>query len=86
MQGLGNGFGNRWMPLLITSALFGAMHLLNPEIKAFGLGLMMTYYITFGLFLGIISLMDNSLDLALGIHAATNIFGAAIVTFDGSAL
>jgi hypothetical protein len=46
----------------------------------------MTYYIGVGLFLGIITLLDNSLELALGIHAATNIYGALFVTFKGSAL
>ncbi len=75
-----------WIPLLITSLIFGGMHLMNPEVGKFGFGIMMTYYIGTGLFLGIITLMDDSLELALGVHAATNIFGAVFVTFNSSAL
>ena len=86
MQGLGLATNSRLIALVITSIGFGAMHLANPEIKEFGLMLMMPYYIGMGLFLGILTLMDDSLELALGIHAANNIFGATFVTFTGSAL
>ena len=86
MQAFGQIAGTRWFPLMLTSVLFGVMHLANPEVAKFGTGLMMSYYIGIGLMLGIITLMDNSLELALGVHAATNIFGAIFVTFDGSAL
>ncbi len=86
MQGLSLVSKYRWVPLLATSVGFGAMHLMNPEVKAFGLGISMTYYIGVGLFLGILTLMDDGLELALGVHAATNIFGALFVTFDDSAI
>jgi len=86
MQGLGLAFNSRLVALVLTSVAFGAMHLANPEIQEFGLWLMMPYYVGMGLFLGILTLMDDSLELALGIHAANNIFGAAFVTFTGSAL
>ncbi len=86
MQGLSLISKYRWIPLLITSIGFGAMHFMNPEVEAFGFGVSMTYYIGVGLFLGILTLMDNSLELALGVHAATNIYGALFVTFDDSAV
>lgn len=86
MQAFGYWFGNRLLPLLITSLIFGLMHGMNPEVSKFGFGTMMTYYIGTGLFLGIITLMDDSLELALGVHAATNIYASTIVTFEGSAL
>ena len=86
LQGLGLATNSRLVALVITSVLFGGMHLFNPEIQEFGLLLMMPYYIGMGLFLGILTLMDESLELALGIHAANNIFGAVFVTFAGSAL
>jgi hypothetical protein len=76
----------RWIPLVVTSAAFGLMHFMNPEVQAFGKGLTMAYYVGVGLFLGMLTLMDDSLELALGVHAATNIFGALFVTFDESAL
>lgn len=86
MQGISRWSIYRWIPLFITSAIFGLMHIMNPEVNEFGTGIMMTYYMGVGLFLGIITLMDDSLELALGVHAATNIYGALFVTFDSSAL
>lgn len=86
MQGISLGSSTRLAPLIITSVAFGIMHIMNPEVSEFGLRLMMTYYIGVGLFLGILTLMDDSLELALGIHAATNIYGATMVTFDSSAI
>jgi len=86
MQGISLIAPFRWIPLVLTSAAFGLMHWMNPEVQAFGAGLTMVYYIGVGLFLGIVTLMDDSLELALGVHAATNIFGAMFVTFDDAAL
>jgi len=86
LQGLGLATNSRLFALAVTSIGFGAMHLMNPEIKEFGLGIMMPYYIGMGAFLGILTLMDEGLELALGIHAANNMFGATFVTFTGSAL
>ncbi|MBT8280373.1 MAG: CPBP family intramembrane metalloprotease [Muriicola sp.] len=84
MQGIGLLVKNRWFPLLFTSLLFGLMHLGNPEVDTLGPGVMI-FYIGTGLFLGIITLMDEGLELALGFHAANNLFGALLVTSDWSA-
>ncbi len=84
MQGLGLMSGNRWMPLLVTSLLFGLMHLGNPEVEKLGVGILI-YYIGTGLFLGIITLMDEGLELALGFHAANNLVTALLVTADWTA-
>ncbi len=86
MQGISLIAPYRWIPLALTSLAFGLMHWMNPEVQAFGAGLTMIYYVGVGLFLGIITLMDDGLDLAIGVHAATNIFGAVFVTFDDAAL
>lgn len=86
MQGLSLISPYRWIPLVITSFAFGLLHFMNPEVAAFGKGITMVYYVGVGFFLGFVTLMDDSLELALGIHAATNIFGALFVTFDESAL
>ncbi len=84
MQGIGLLVKNRWFPLLVTSLLFGLMHLGNPEVGTLGPGIMI-FYIGTGLFLGIITLMDEGLELALGFHAANNLFGALLVTADWTA-
>ena len=79
MQGFGVLFKNRLMPLLITSILFGLLHIWNPEIDKLGIHLIW-YYIGTGLFLGVITLMDEGLELALGFHAANNLVTALLVT------
>jgi len=84
MQGIGLMAKNRWVPLVITSLLFGLMHLGNPEVDKLGYGIMV-YYIGTGFFFGIITLMDEGLELALGFHAANNLITALLVTADWTA-
>lgn len=84
MQGIAAYTKNRWMPLLVTSVVFGCMHLLNPEVEKLGY-IVMVSYIGTGLFLGIITLMDDGLELAIGFHVANNLFTALLVTADWTA-
>jgi len=85
MQGFGFLARNRWVPLIMTSVIFGLMHLSNPEVGKMGPTIMI-YYIGTGFFLGIITLMDDGMELSLGFHAANNIVTALLVTSDWSAL
>lgn len=85
MQGMGVITKNKWVPLLTTSVVFGLLHIANPEVKQLGY-IVMVYYIGTGLFLGIATLMDEGLELALGFHAANNLFTALLVTADWTAL
>lgn len=71
-------------PLILTSLVFGLLHLSNPEVDKLG-PVIMVYYIGTGLFLGIITLMDDGLELAIGFHAANNLFTALLVTADWTA-
>ncbi len=84
MQGFGILSGNRWFPLMMTSLIFGLMHIANPEVSKMGY-IIMVYYIGTGLFLGILTLMDEGIELSLGFHAANNLIGALLVTADWSA-
>ncbi len=77
---------HRWIAVVLTSVVFGLLHIANPEVAAFGITKMMLYYIGFGLWLGIITILDDRLELALGVHAATNVYGATVVTFNESAI
>jgi membrane protease YdiL (CAAX protease family) len=81
MQGFFELSGNKWFPLLMTSVIFGLMHLSNPEVAKLG-PLILVYYIGTGLFLGMITIMDKGMELALGFHAANNLIGALLVTTD----
>lgn len=84
MQGFGILAGNKWFPLLMTSVIFGMLHIFNPEIEKLGY-ILLVYYIGTGLFLGIMTLMDEGTELALGFHAANNLFTALLVTSDWTA-
>ena len=86
IQGLGMFFKNGIVPLIITSVLFGLMHGSNPEAKAHGLLIMMPYYILFGAFLGVITLLDEGAELAMGIHCANNLFSSLLITSKNSVL
>lgn len=84
MQGLGVITNSRLIPFLTSSILFGLMHIANPEVGKLGM-VIMIYYIGTGFFLGILTLMDDGLELALGFHAANNLVGALLVTADWTA-
>jgi len=84
MQGLGVVTNSRLIPFLTSSILFGLMHIANPEVGRMGM-IIMIYYIGTGFFLGILTLMDEGLELALGFHAANNLIGALLVTADWTA-
>ena len=86
MQGFAVLFRNRWLPILLTSILFGLMHSLNPEVKDFGFLIMMPQYILFGLIFGIITIIDDGIEAAMGAHTANNIFLCIMVTNESSAL
>ena len=86
MQGFAVLFRNRWFPLVITSVLFGLMHAFNPEVEEFGFFIMMPQYILFGLIFGIVTILDDGIEAAIGAHAANNIFLCIMVTHESSAL
>ena len=45
----------------------------------------MVFYVGTGLFLGILTLMDKGLELAIGFHAANNLMAALLVTAEWTA-
>ena len=84
-QGLGNLTKNRWAVLIIPSLIFALLHVANPEVKEFGFFIMMANYLSMGLILGLVSILDDGIEVAMGIHAANNIFASLFVTHASSA-
>jgi uncharacterized protein len=78
--------GRMFFPLLMTSLLFALMHAWNPEIKEYGFFTMMPQYLIFGLLFGIITILDDGLEIAAGAHTANNIFLSIMVTNASSTL
>ena len=77
---------NRWLPIVVTSLLFGLMHALNPEAKEYGFFIMMPQYIFFGLVFAVLTMMDDGVELAIGAHTANNAFLSVFITNKDSAL
>ena len=84
MQGIGVWFKNAAVPFLFTSIVFGLMHGFNPEVEKLGY-IILVYYIATGFLFGIVTLMDEGSELALGMHAANNIVASIFVTVNWSA-
>lgn len=86
LQGLSQVFKNGIIPLIITSSLFGLAHMSNPEVRAYGWPIMLAYFICFALFMGAITLLDEGLELAFGIHFANNIISSVLVNEPNSVI
>ena len=86
MQGFAAILRNRWFPLIMTSVLFGLLHSFNPEVRKLGFFPMMPYYISFGLILGVITILDDGIETAMGVHTASNCFTCIMVTNEASVL
>jgi hypothetical protein len=86
MQGFSLMVKNRFFPLIMSSILFGLMHILNPEVKEFGFWTMMPQYILLGLIFGMITILDDGIEAAMGAHTANNVFLCIMVTNKSSAL
>ena len=85
MQQIGILAKNRWVPFIVTSVVFGVFHSANPEVAEMGYGVMV-FYIGTGFLLGIMTLMDEGLELSLGFHLGNNLMAALLITSDYSAL
>lgn len=79
LQGFGKMYKKGWISILVTAILFGLLHGANPEVEKLGYGVLV-YYLVTGLFLGILTVMDDGLELAMGYHAVNNIFATILLT------
>ncbi len=85
-QGVGAWTRIRIWVVLVPAFLFGMMHIMNPEIKEYGFWLTMPQYILMGLAFGLVTVLDDGIEVSMGAHAANNIFLSVFVTFKGSVL
>ena len=79
-QGFGLLTKSRLFALVLPALLFGAMHLGNPEVVEHGVAKMFPLYFLMGLTFGIMTLMNDGTELAMGYHAANNIMISLIMT------
>lgn len=85
-QAIGAWTKSRWLVMIIPAILFGLMHIANPEIKEYGFWAVMPQYVMFGLVFGLITVLDDGIEVSMGLHAANNIFASLMITSKASAL
>ncbi|QQZ27526.1 CPBP family intramembrane metalloprotease [Thiothrix subterranea] len=84
MQGIGQLLrGNAWVAVLVSSLLFMFAHFENPEMNADPILSPLTYFLA-GLFPALLVIKDESLELAIGIHSANNLFFGLFANYDNS--
>jgi len=86
IQGLGLVTRHPLAIAVLSSLVFTAPHLLNPEVHEHGAAIMAANYFAMGMMLATVSLRDGRLELAIGLHAANNVFLALVANYEGSAL
>lgn len=84
LQGIKMRTRKNSIAVLISGLMFGAIHIGNPEVAKIGYHII-AYYMLVGVFLSLISMYDNGIELALGYHAANNIFAVLLITSDWQA-
>ncbi|WP_289053444.1 CPBP family intramembrane glutamic endopeptidase [Carboxylicivirga marina] len=77
---------NRLAVIIIPTILFALLHAFNPEVDKHGFWMMMPFYAIVGLSYAIISVLDDGIEIAIGLHAANNVFSSVFVTTEDSAL
>ena len=85
LQWMGLRLKNKWLLSLLNGILFFLPHAINPEMATNSLLIGLGYFAT-GFFLAFITLQDNGIELALGLHAANNLFAALFANYEVTAL
>lgn len=85
LQGLGLLIRQPVGLAIAVSLPFALIHFSNPEMERGALWIGLTYF-ALAMFLALITLRDDRLELALGVHAANNLFIVLLVNTPDSAL
>jgi len=75
MQGFSLISKKPWLPLLITSLLFGIAHFFNGANLASNLSILTSAFVV-GMMLGILTLAAEGIEYAMGVHIANNLYVA----------
>ncbi len=87
VQGASLIWSNRVFLAIVPAVIFTVPHLLNPEAIAGGwLTIFVTYFLVPGLVWTVVSLVDGTTELAIGVHFANNIGGILLINITGSAV
>jgi len=85
-QGVAAWTKRRLLVIVIPSLFFALMHGLNPEVGEFGFWSVMPMYFMFGVVFAVVATLDDGIELAIGLHAANNVFSSIFITTKSSVL
>jgi uncharacterized protein len=78
LQALGLATRRRWLLIAVSAVEFAIPHVFNVALGGhWATGSL--YYLTMGAFFALVTLRDGRLELAIGVHAANNLFVALLV-------
>jgi uncharacterized protein len=85
VQGASIVWTNRVFLAIVSAVIFTLPHLLNPEAIAGGwLTIFFSYFLVPGLVWTVVSLVDGTTELAIGVHFANNIGGILLINATGT--
>ena len=85
LQGLNTRLKSAPLAILISGIMFGVMHFGNPEIEQYG-PFFLLVYISFGVFLSLVTALDGGIEIAFGFHLANNMISGLLITSKEQAL
>lgn len=85
MQWFSQRFSSIWVLSALSGVAFALPHMANPEVLGQPVIAFLTYALI-GFVWGWVSVRDRSLEIAIGAHAAHNLFLALIAGYEGGAL
>lgn len=75
-----------WVGLVVSSLLFGLLHMANTEVGRYGWVEMLAVYVGMGLVFGLVTLVSEGVEMSWGIHLVNNLYVVLVKTFPGSSL
>ncbi len=76
---------NKWILAFLNGVLFFLPHTANPEMAVDSLLVGLGYFVI-GFVFALLTVQDNGMELALGMHAANNLFAALFANYTITAL
>lgn len=85
MQGIYRLLERKWVTLIIVTLLFALSHAFNPEFEN-GFVTIIPAYLIFSFTITYITVIDEGLEIPIGIHAGNNLFVALILSASGASV
>jgi membrane protease YdiL (CAAX protease family) len=86
LQGISFIWKSKIFLTLSTSAIFTVVHMANPEPWQYGVATYAASIFLLGTFMGLITLFDGGLELAIGFHTMNNLWSFLIVGLETSVI